>query len=188
MLGYLAPSAPFDGVVAAKRVDVGDQAAPGRPLIELEQPAGKRFEAAVPESLLGHVSIGSELELRLAGTDRSLPVRTAEIEPAGDQASRTWRVKFDLPDGLEVLSGSFGRIQVPRDQSSVLTVPATAVLRRGQLDQVFVIEDGHASLRLVKIGRATGDQVEILSGLDDGETLVRSAPRELKDGQPVNVR
>lgn len=188
MVGYLAIAAPFDGVVSRKLTDVGDLAAPGKPLIEIEQPGSKRFEAAIPEALINKVKVGDELQLKLADIPDSVSVKAAEINPAGDPVSRSWLVKFDLPDGVDARSGAFGRIAVPRNKVTAVTAPASAVLRRGQLEQVFVVADGHASMRLVKTGRPIGSDVEILSGLDDGETVVANPTLELRDGQPVNVQ
>lgn len=188
MLGYLAIAAPFDGVVSRKLTDVGDLAAPGKPLIEVEQPGSKRFEAAIPEALIDKVKVGDELQLKLADVSESISVKVAEINPAGDPVSRSWLVKFDLPDAIDARSGAFGRVAVPRDEVTSVTAPASVVLRRGQLEQVFVVADGHIAMRLVKTGRTMGNDVEILSGLDDGETVVASPTLELRDGQPVNVQ
>jgi len=187
MLGYLTIAAPFDGVVSRKLTDVGDLAAPGKPLIEIEKPGGKRFEAAIPESLIAKVKLGSQLELKLADLAEAISVKAVEINPAGDPVSRSWLVKFDLPEGIDVRSGAFGRVAVPRDAVTAVTVPAPAVLRRGQLEQVFVVANGHASMRLVKTGRTRDGNVEILSGLDDSETVVLNPDANLRDGQPVNV-
>lgn len=188
MLSYLAIAAPFDGVVSRKLADVGDLAAPGKPLIEVEKPGSKRFEAAIPEALIDKIKVGEELNLKLADVSESVSVKVAEINPAGDPVSRSWLVKFDLPDGANVRSGAFGRVAVPRDEVTAVTAPASTVLRRGQLEQVFVVAGGHISMRLVKTGRAMGNDVEILSGLNDGETVVSNPTLELRDSQPVNVR
>jgi len=187
MLGYLSVVAPFDGIVSRKLVDVGDLASPGKTLIEIEQPTGKRFEAAIPETLIGQVKPGATLKVSFDGVAEPVAATVAEIDPAGDPGSRSWRVKFDLPAGADFRSGTFGRVAVPRDESSAIVIPASAVIQRGQLDLVFVVAGGQASLRLVKTGRSVAGNVEILSGLQADESVVVNPTVALKDGQPVNV-
>ncbi len=187
MLGYLSVGAPFDGVVSRKLVDVGDLAAPGKPLIEIEQPTGKRFEAAIPETLIGQVKPGATLNLRFDGVAEPVAATVSEIDPAGDPANRSWRVKLDLPASANFRSGTFGRVAVPRDASSAIVIPLSALIQRGQLEQVFVVAGGQASLRLVKTGRTVAGNVEILSGLEADESVVVNPAADLKDGQPVNL-
>lgn len=185
MLGYLALVAPFDAVISRKLADVGDLATPGKPLLELEQAAGKRFEAAIPELLIDRLKMGTAVSVKLADRDEPVPATVAEIDPAGDPASRSWRVKFDLPEGLNLRSGTFGRVAIPREVRAMIEVPVSAVVLRGQLEQIFVVENGRATLRLVKTGRVSVGRVEILSGLREGEVLVVKPAADLKDGQPV---
>lgn len=81
-------------------------------------------------------------------------------------------VKLDLPSNPSLRPGQFGRVSVPLQETSVLFVPQSAVQQRGQLELVHVVKDGKAVLRLVKTGRHAGDQVEVLSGIEDGDQVV----------------
>lgn len=186
-LGYLSIVAPFDGVVSRKLVDVGDLAAPGKALIEIEQPGGKRFEAAIPETLIGQIKPGATLKVSFDGVAEPVAATVAEIDPAGDLVTRSWRVKLDLPASANFRSGTFGRVTVPRDERSAIVIPAAAMIQRGQLEQVFVVAAGKASLRLVKTGRSVAGNVEVLSGLQADESVVVNPAADLKDGQPVNM-
>jgi hypothetical protein len=82
-------------------------------------------------------------------------------------------------------AGQFGRVSVPVAEVMLLLVPQSAVIKRGQMELVFVVKGGKAALRLVKTGKALNGQVEILSGLEEGEQVVTSDPASLDDGQPV---
>jgi RND family efflux transporter MFP subunit len=112
----------------------------------------------------------------------------SEISPIADPVSRTFRVKLDLPpvDGLR--TGQFGRVSVPVAETRLLLVPREAVLKRGQMEIVFVVRDGRASLRLVKTGKALDGRVEVLSGLEEGDSVVVRDTDRLIDGQPVTVQ
>ena len=104
-----------------------------------------------------------------------------QIVPAADPASRSFLVKVELPAETRLRSGFFGRARFPRGEGSALLIPRTSLVERGQLQGVYVLDANQiAGLRYVTLGRSTGDQVEVLSGLQAGEKLV-AAPgdREL---------
>lgn len=188
VLGYARIVAPFAGVVTRKLADVGDLAAPGKPLVELEDPALLRLEVDVPEALIARVRIDDNLAVRVTTSGESLPCVVTEIAPAADPASRTFLIKLDLPPATPLRSGQFARVAVPVGESSTLRVPAGAILQRGQMEIVFVETNRVAQLRLVKTGRRVGDQVELVSGLEAGERVVTEGAGQLRDGQPVEIR
>jgi RND family efflux transporter MFP subunit len=180
--------APFDGVVARKWVDVGDQAAPGRPLITVEDPSSLELEADLPEGIASHVRQGDELAVRVDGVVGDITGTVREIAPAADPVTRTIRIKLELPLEEGLRSGQFARLQVPTGEGESLSVPASAVVRRGQMEIVFVVVNRRAELRLVKTGGVNGESVEILAGLEAGETVVIEGAGQLADGQPVEVK
>ena len=185
MLSYAKVTAPFDGVVTRKLADVGDLAMPGKPLLEIEAPTSLRFEADLPEAILDRVKLGEKMPVRLA---KVIQGTVSEISPVADPVSRTFRVKLDLPatDGLR--TGQFGRVSVPVAEVKLLLVPQSAVLKRGQMELVFVAQHGKAALRLVKTGKGLEGRVEVLSGLEEGEQVIVSETAKLTDGQPVTTQ
>jgi RND family efflux transporter MFP subunit len=186
MLGYSKVTAPFDGVVTRKLADVGDLASPGKALIEMEDPAALRLEAAVPEAIIDRVSLGSTLIVRIGNKELEGIVR--EMSPTADPNSRTLLVKLDLPSTPGLRTGQFGRVAVPVAETSVLRVPASAVLQKGQMELVFIRNGNHAQLRIVKTGKPTGEEIQILSGVNAGEEVITSGVETLVDGQPIEVR
>lgn len=180
--------APFAGVVTAKMVNVGDTAMPGQALLVVEAPDALRFEARVPEAAARGLAAGGSLALRLDGEAAELDGRVAEIEPTAEAATRTVLVKIDLPRVPGLHAGRFGRLLVGAGTTAAVTVATSAVVRRGQLDTVFVVEAGVARLRLVRTARQTAGRVEVASGLAGGELVVVADASDLVDGQPVAVR
>jgi RND family efflux transporter MFP subunit len=185
---YARITAPFDGVVTAKSVDPGVLAAPGAPLLTVEREGGYRLEVSVEESRLPSIRAGQTVDASLDVLDRPMKARVSEIVPAVDPASRTYVVKLDLPAAPNIRSGAFGRATFPAGARKALVIPGEALIERGQLQQVFVIEDGQARLRMVTAGQRVDDRVEVLSGLNDGEKVVAPVPAGLADGAPVEVR
>jgi len=182
MLQYTEITAPFDGVVTRKLADIGDLAMPGKPLLEIESPTALRFEADLPEAILDRVQLGAKLPVRLA---KVIEGTVSEISPVADPVSRTFRIKLDLPAVEGLRTGQFGRVSVPVAAAQLLLVPREAVLKRGQMELVFVARDGRAVLRLVKTGKSLDGRVAILSGLEAGEAVIVSDTTRLIDGQPV---
>lgn len=186
MLGFATVTAPFDGVITRKLADVGDLATPGKPLVEMEDPAALRLEAAVPEAIIDRVSLGSKLTVRIGSNELVGVVR--EISPVANPNSRTLLVKLDLPATPGLRTGQFGRVAVPVAETSVLRVPAASVIQRGQMELVFVRDGDVARLRIVKTGKPIGDEVEIVSGVSAGEQVLTDGIAQLVDGQPIEVK
>lgn len=188
LLGYTRVTAPFDGVIMRKDADVGDLAAPGKSLLEMEDPRHLRLEADVPEALVDKIRLGDALSVRVDALETNLTGVVSEIAPAADPNSRTFVVKLDLPPVSGLRAGQFARVAVPAGEVSALRVPVSAVVQRGQLELLFVVADHHAQLRIIKTGTQVGDEVEVVSGLDSGEQVVISGADQLVDGQPVVVK
>lgn len=188
LLGYTRVVAPITGLVRARRVDVGDLANAGRPLFDLEGVADFRFEASVPESLTGRLRKGEQALVRIDAYDREFPARLAEITPAADPASRTFLARYDFETTAGLVSGQFGRLQLRVGTARELVIPREALVRRGQLELVFVIVDGRVNLRLVRAGRVENDTATILSGLSAGERIAARGAENLQDGQPVEIQ
>ncbi|SPE27943.1 Efflux transporter, RND family, MFP subunit [Candidatus Sulfopaludibacter sp. SbA3] len=187
MRDYTKVTAPFAGVVVTKSVEQGNLATPGAPLLTIEQDGQYRLEASVDESKLASVRVGQAVEVITEPADRKLNARVSEIVPSVDPASRTYIVKLDLPAASGLRTGMFGRAIFPLSMQKVAAIPVDALMERGQLQSVFVVEDGLAHTRLVTTGRRTGDAVEVLSGLNAGEKVIVSRPPQLQDGSRVEV-
>ena len=186
MMSYADVTAPFAGVITRKLADQGDLAAPGKPLLELEDPGQLRIEADIPEALIGSLTPGATLNVRSTRSP-DVMATVAEISPAGDPNSRTFPVKLDLPAGNTMRPGQFVRIAVPVRDYEALLIPSSALIQRGQLQLVFVNDQNVARLRLVRTGRERTEGIEVLSGLDGNESLVTAGADRLADGQPLKI-
>lgn len=187
-LGFAKVTAPFTGLITRKLADVGDLAAPGQSLLEMEDPTVLRLEADVPEALIDRIKLGDRLRVHIASLPLALEGVVNEMDPVADPGSRTFRVKLDLPPTPGLRSGAFGRVAVTVGETSTLRVPAAALVVRGQMEMVFVITNQAAQLRLVKTGKRIGSEVELVSGVRAGENVVIENAVQLADGQPVSLK
>jgi multidrug efflux system membrane fusion protein len=180
-LSYSRVRSPIDGVVTARMVDPGAQAAPGMPLLTVEDDARHRVETTVDESIPVRVGDGVTIDGRIAA-------RVTNVVPAVDPATRSTLVKIDLPPNSGLRSGAFVRVAFTVGTRSGITVPAAAISRRGQLSSVFVVDkEGIARMRLVTLGEAQGERVEVLSGIDSGESIVSGVRNDVRDGVRVRM-
>ena len=188
MLGYATIRAPFSGRVSSKPGNAGDLATPGTPLLVIENTDTLQAVAAVPEAQLQKIAPGDTLMVRVpAAGDLETKGTVAEIAPTADVTSRSVTVKLNLKSDPSLRPGQFVRVILPGQISRTFMVPESAISRFGQMERIFVVDQGKAHLRLVRSGRQQEGQVEILSGLNPGETVVVKAAGQLVDGQPVRV-
>jgi len=189
-LTYSIIHSPFDGVVVDKQADLGDLAAPGKPLFTLYEQGRLWLEANVPEELMPHVRLNNPMTVHIDATDREIQGRVAEIVPSSDPSSRTEivRVRLNKTEGL--VPGMFGRLMIPLAPEPVLTIPESALTRVGQLTMVDVVRQDTIERRTVQLGRVVDGEYEVLSGLASGEVIVlhgtaprRSSPQNPQDGK-----
>lgn len=186
---YAVLTAPFDGVVIERAADPGVMAAPGLPLLTVEDTGTFRLEVALDEARAANVAVGQDVDVEIGDAQsaghRRGPARVSEIARV-DPASHTFVVKLDLPAAPSLRSGVFGRARFAGPARQTLVVPASAAVRRGQLTFVYTVgEDSRARLQPISPGARTADQIEVLAGIREGERVIAAPPPALTDGAPV---
>ncbi len=171
---YTRILAPFDGVITEKKADPGTLASPGLPIFTIEGLGHYRLEATVNENDLRYVQMGEPVPVIVDALENAgLKGKVAQIVPAADPGSRSFLVKIELPADARLRSGLFGRAQFSRGKRPSLLIPQTAVVARGQLQGVYVLDPSEiANLRYITLGKTAGGEVEVLAGLQEGERLV----------------
>jgi len=193
-LGYGRITSPINGVVVSKQAEIGLLAAPGVPLMTLEDNSHYRLEVSAEDSMLKQIRLGTPSRISIDAVGlKEFSGRVTEIAPASDPASRSSTVKIDLLDvkgssgSRAVLrSGLYGRARFPIGEKQILKVPLKVILQRGQLVSVFVVDSSQVlHLRLIKTGKQYGDQLEVLSGLNDGDRIVVEGIERVKEGDRI---
>lgn len=186
---YTRLTAPFDGLVSSRQADPGSLAAPGATLLTVEDTSLYRLEARLDESQARQVVPGAEADVRIDGPGQpDGPWQRATVSEVAslDPERHSFLIKLDLPPVEGLRSGQFGRVRLLGPARRTLAAPRAAIVRRGQLTFAFVLDaEGRARLRMVSTGESSGDQMEVLAGLDDGDRVVLDPPATLEDGQAV---
>ena len=185
--GYSRIVSPVSGIVVRKFAEAGATAAPGVPLLSIEDNSQYFLEAAVEESRSKLIQIGNRVNVRIDALGQGEFFGTvAEILPLADAASRSYTVKIALPANPSLKTGLYGLARFPIAQRDAITVPQTATVPRGQLTGVFVVgQDGTAQFRIVTTGKTAEGMIEVLSGVSEGDEIVTSDVNSISDGTKV---
>jgi RND family efflux transporter MFP subunit len=185
---YAQIAAPFDGRVVDRLCDVGDLAAPGQPLLQIEDAERMRMHVWLGSEHAEHVAPGAAVPVEILTLGRDpLDGLVAEVVPAADPATHTTLVKIDLAPRPGLRAGLFGRAFFPAATREAVRVSRRALRTRGSLTGIFVAEQGRAGFRLLSLADTGDEEVEVVAGLVGGETIIPEPPGELEIGSPIEV-
>ncbi|MDE3032699.1 MAG: efflux RND transporter periplasmic adaptor subunit [Acidobacteriota bacterium] len=183
-IAYTQIRAPFTGVIQSRKVNEGDFVGPGMPLLEMYANGEQELVATVSERESKGLKVGQKLAFEVDGANGEAQITA--LAPGGDPYSHkgTLRARVLTPKGLR--QGSFARILIPGLASEGLTVPESALVKRGELTGVFVAKDGQAELRWLSVGEPVDGVAPVRAGLLATEKVI-DAPGALQDGQPIEI-
>ena len=184
-LGHATVSAPISGVVAVRLIELGEMATPGKPLLTLYEPNGLRVTASIPQYKLPQMRHVTQAKVEFPELGQWVDATKVMLLPTVDASTHVSQVRVTLPANIkDVVKGSnasfnpipgmFARVHFVIGQASKITVPQTAVVRRGEVAAVYVQgEQGALSLRQLRLGDTVGrGETEVLAGLQAGERVV----------------
>jgi RND family efflux transporter MFP subunit len=181
-LAFTRIVAPAAGVVTKKHIDIGSMASPGMPLLVIEALDDAYAEASIDEGLSDKIKTGMPVEVTIDALGRRLNGKVRDILPDISPSSRSFIVKIGLPD-KELKSGLYVRVKIPVGKKEVLLVPAGAIIRKGQLTGVYVVDaKGVITYRLIREGLKSAQGTEVLSGLYPQERIITSGIDNAVDG------
>lgn len=186
-LSYTQIRSPFAGVVQARRVNEGDFVGPGMPLVEVEGQGALELVGSVSETEAKGLKIGQQLSFE--AESQTGKAQVTALSTGGDPVSHRGTLRARMIGKASLRTGAFARLKLPSapsDAEAGLHVPATALVKRGELTGVFVAKNGKAELRWLSLGEADGNGLPVRAGLAKDEAVI-DVPGDLKDGQPVEV-
>lgn len=171
---YATILSPMNGVVASRLTELGDMATPGKPLFVIYEPGSLRVTASVPQYRLAEMRGVKTARVEFPDLGKWVEATSVTLLPTADAATHVTQVRVTLPTFPEAIPGMFARVHFVVGQAKKLTVPAAAVLRRGEVAAVYVqMPDGRLSLRQLRLGEPVGQgEIEVLAGLVAGDKVV----------------
>lgn len=179
---------PINGIVARRHAEQGDMATPGKPLFTIYEPGGLRVTASVPQYRLKDMRNVKTARVEFPELGMWIDATGVTLLPTADATTHVSLVRVALPPLPEATPGMFARVHFVVGQAEKLTVPAGAVVRRGEVAAVYVqAADGRLSLRQLRLGDPVGQgEIEVLAGLASGDQVVTDPVRagiQLKSGR-----
>jgi RND family efflux transporter MFP subunit len=166
--------APMTGIVARRHAELGDMAMPGTPLFTIYQPGSLRVTASIPQYRLKEMRAVTTARVEFPELGKWVDAVKVQLLPTADAATHVSQVRVTLPDVPEATPGMFARVHFVTGRAEKLTVPAAAVVRRGEVAAVYLqLPDNRLSLRQLRLGDAVGQgEIEVLAGLAAGDRVV----------------
>jgi len=191
---YVNIRAPFNGVVTSKLINKGDMANPGMPLIEIESPGNFEVIAMVPENEISKIKIHTKVHVLVKSLSETIKGKVIEVSTSAKNTGGQYLVKIliDKTD-KQILSGMFVSVQFPVEKTetiqNIVLVSEDALVHKGQLTGVYTVSQTNtALLRWLRLGRAIGNQVEVLSGLNSDESYIISSEGKLYNGVKISIQ
>jgi RND family efflux transporter MFP subunit len=183
--GFTRIRAPFSGVVSARKIDKGNMTVPGGPLFIVEDTSRFKIEASVDERLSGRLKQGTTIKIRMDASGEDVKGIITKVVPAIDPATRSFTIEAEV-GGRSLKSGLYGKVFIPDGSREAILVPGPAVVEKGQLTGVYTVDEkGVISYRLIRTGKPYGSQIEVMSGLRAGDTIIVEGVQKAIDGGVV---
>lgn len=181
--------APFDGIIGLRQVSVGSYASPSTVIAKLTSVTPIKIEFSVPERYAGEVKKGTGLEFTVDGKLEAFKARVYATEASLDAETHTLLVRALYPNKeRELLSGQYAGIRLKQKEiEDAIAIPAEAIVPEMGKSKVFVYKSGKAEPVEVITGIRTDSEIQILSGLQFGDTILTSGTLQLRKGSPVKI-
>lgn len=193
ILSYSNIKAPFSGIITSKSINLGDMTNPGMTLFRLETPGKYLATALVSENEIEAIKKGQNVQVIIKASGKSLQGKVSEVSTSSQNTGGQYLVKISLitDNKIKLYSGMFVSTNFPLKNglNNNVTVPKSSLIHQGQLTGIYTVsKSGTAILRWLKIGKSTGDHVEVLTGLSKNEKYIVTAEGKLYNGVSLNIK
>ena len=176
MESYTVIAAPINGQIVEKKINLGEMALPGQPMLKIEDNRNLRLEATLKEQDIRFVRPGQSVLVRIdALPDRQIKGRVAQVVPAADIRTHSFIVKIDIPADRSLITGMYGKALFSMGTRNAILVPRSSIVEMGGLTGVYIVSaEGNAMFQMVQFGDVQGDSIEAVTGLKAGDRVVVS--------------
>jgi multidrug efflux pump subunit AcrA (membrane-fusion protein) len=182
-------TAPISGIIARRSIDPGEMAQPGVPLLTIVKMDQVKVEASVPQDHINQIKVGSEVQVKVNGLDKTFTGAVDFVSPISDPNSSTFPVKIRVKnqDGL-LRAGMLAEVYLAGKTESKLKLPASAVFKKADKSYVFKLDGDVVHQVEVTTDGGDRDWVEISSGVNADDLIVINPSGKLADGSKVRVK
>jgi len=187
-LSYAEVRSPVDGVVVEKRLSIGDLASPGMPILAIEDPNSLLVSTYVSENYVSKIHEGDAVDITIESLHKTFEGTVRQVVQAADPVSHQFLVKVALQPSADIHPGMFAQAGFRVGERDAISIPKHVIMEHSGLNAVYIVDqDGLAQYRLIRLGATRGNQVEVVSGLHDGDTIAWNGNPDLKSGMKVQA-
>jgi RND family efflux transporter MFP subunit len=174
MESYTTITAPITGQIMEKRINLGEMAMPGQPLLKIEDNLNLRLEVTVREQDILHIQPGATVNVQIdAMPGKPIQGKVAMVVPASDVRTHSFVVKVDVPAAKGLITGMYGKAFFPTGKREAIVVPKSAVVEMSGISGVYVVSaNGNAIFQMIQSGEAIGNDIEVVSGLKKADRVI----------------
>lgn len=182
-------NAPFSGLLGLKQVSEGSYLSPGEEIVNLVSTNPINIEFSVPERYSLSIDRGTKVKFKLDGTNEEYSATVIAKEPNIDPTTRTLKLKASAPNpGGRILPGAFANVTVNLQRfGNAIMIPTEAVIPELGGKKVFVYRNGKAESVLVETGIRSEEMIQVLSGLENGDTVITTGILQIRPGGDVTI-
>jgi len=189
MESYTAITAPITGQIVEKRINLGEMAMPGQPILKIEDNLNLRLEVTVREQDILYIRSGATVNVQIdAMPGKSIHGKVAMVVPASDVRTHSFVVKVDVPAAKGLITGMYGKAFFPTGKREAIMVPKSAIVEMSGISGVYVVSsEGNAVFQMIQSGETIGNDLEVVSGLKKGDRVIADQHLGRIEGSKVLV-
>ena len=189
MESYTIIKAPISGQIVEKRINLGEMALPGQPLIKIEDNRNLRLEVTVKEQEVLQIQPGKKVLVRIdAMPGKDIIGRVSQVVPASDIRTHSFVVKIDIPAEKGLITGMYGKAFFSIGKHEAILVPKSAVVEMSGISGVYIVSaEGSAVFQMIQLGEEHGNDVEVITGLKKGDRVIADKHLGRIDGRKIVV-
>ncbi len=189
MESYTTIAAPITGQIVEKRINLGEMALPGQPIMKVEDNRNLRLEVTVNEQDIRNIRPGQAVTVRIdAMPEIAHKGRVSQVVPASDVRTHSFVVKVDIPAANGLITGMYGKAFFSAGKRKALLVPRSAVVQMSGISGVYIVSpEGNAIFQMAQLGNEQGDDVEVLTGLSSGDRVITDGSLGRIEGRKVEM-
>ncbi len=189
MESYTVITAPIAGQVVEKRINLGEMAMPGQPLLKIEDNRNLRLEVTVREQDILHIQPGKAVKVLIdAMPGREIAAKVSQVVSASDVRTHSFIVKVDVPAEKGLITGMYGKAFFSIGKREAIVIPKSAVVEMSGITGVYVVSaEGTAVFQMVQPGNAIGNDLEVVSGLKKGDRVIADKHLGRIEGKKIIV-
>lgn len=181
--------APFDGTIGIRTISTGAVVSPTTVITTLQQTHVLKMDFTVPDAYYKSIAAGKEVFFTVTGSNDTLMGKISAVDPGATSATRTVRARAIVPNpDNKLVAGSFAQVYIPlQSDDNAILIPSQAVIPTTRDKKVGIVKNGKAELVTVILGARTSDKVEVLQGINPGDTIITTGLMQIKQGMDVKI-